>query len=694
MIRSRTVPCVARGRVPKRWCVAVVVLSVVAATLGAAPVRALSRVSGSATSLNLPGRVLADGRGNVYVSDTFAHTVRRLDSAGAMTTVAGTGVSGFAGDGGPAATAQLSFPLGLALDARGDLFIADEGNNRVREIDPSGTISTVAGDGNGGEGLAMPAANGDEGPATAAQISRPYGVAVDAHGVLYIADTLHFRVRSVTTDGVIHAFAGTGGYAASGDGGPAAEATFLFPTSVAVDSAGNVYIAEFYQNRVRKVDAATAIVSTFAGQATGAPGASGDGGPATAAMLSQPYDVSIDPAGNLLIADSGNHVVRRVDSSGSISLVAGSYTPGFAGDGAAASVAQLDGPFGISGDGKAVYIADEGNNRVRRADAAGVMSTVAGNDTQAVPSSTFHTADPSGVPQIKHIFEIVLENEESTSVYDSAKAPYFNSLVGSAVRLDAMYGAGHASLDNYQAMFGGVLPNPNSQLDCSAVAPGCSVPADPRGAPTNIGDQLDAAGLPWKVYAESMPAPCTYSPTAPTSYNAGYAERHNPGVFFQSLTGDPQRCAAHVVPYLDGSGNGLAADLASESTTPSYSLIVPNSLDDGHDNPPGLAGADTWLSENLPAILNSPAYLDNGMVIVTFDEGTSTQGCCSANPGGGYIATLVLSPLARQGVRSSVPYNHFSVLRTIEDALGVPLLNHAGDTAVTPFGTDVWSAGQ
>jgi hypothetical protein len=677
-------------RVPR----SVLILAAVAGLAGGGPRLLATAASGSALDVGLafPSRVTTDVAGDIFVADTFNHVVREIDTKGNATIVAGTGTPGYSGDGGPATAAQLQFPMGLTFDLAGDLYIADEGNDRVRMVTPSGTISTVAGDGQGGAALGVASSDGDEGPATAAQINRPYSVAY-ANSTLYIADAQHFRIRAVTGDGIIHAFAGTGGVAlppaSSGDGGAATQATFLFPTGVAADTQGNVYIAEFFLNKIRKVDP-SGTITTFAG--TGAPGSSGDGGPATAAKLAQPYDVAVDAQGNVLIADAGNNEVRRVSAAdGTISTVAGVGMPGFSGDGGPATSAQLFGPYGVAAHGASIIIADEGNNRVRVVAGDGTLQTVAGTGAAAGAPSTLAPPENAGLPPIKHVFEIVLENEESTSIYGSAAAPYFNSLAQQAVKLDAMYGAGHASLDNYMAMFGGDAPNPNNELDCSAAAPGCAMPADPNGLPTNLGDQMDAAGLSWKIYAESMPQPCTFSPTAPTPYSAPYAERHNPGVFFQSITSDAARCAAHVVPYEDPAV-GFAADLADEATTPALSLIVPNSIDDGHDGTPpaSITAADTWLANNVPAILASPAYQDGGLLVITFDEGVSTQGCCGDNPGGGKIATLVLSPLAQSGVTSSVPYTHYSVLRTIEDAFGLPLLNHAGDPQVTPFGGDVW----
>ena len=323
----------------------------------------------TAATLGLPIGVVVDGSGNLYIATGGG--IRKVDATtGNISTVA-LG-SGFGGDGGAATAARLTGAAGVALDGSGNLYIADSGNNRIRKVDTSGNISTTAGTG----------ANGDGGAATSATLSSPEGVALDGSGNLYIADEGNHRVRRVdVATGNISTVAGTGTSGFGGDGGAATAATLYFPRGVALDGSGNLYIADSGNRRIRKVDAATGNISTVAG--TGASGSSGDGGAATAATLRNPSGVALDGSGNLYIADSLNHRVRRVDATtGNISTVAGTGTSGFGGDGGAATAATLSSPKGVALDGSGnLYIAT-GDARIRKVDAAtGNISTVAGTGT-------------------------------------------------------------------------------------------------------------------------------------------------------------------------------------------------------------------------------------------------------------------------------------------------------------------------
>jgi hypothetical protein len=258
---------------------------------------------------------------------------------------------GYSGDGGPAILAELNWPSGIALDNSGNLFIVDDGNKVVRKVNKSGIIITIAGNGydagtlNGGY-------SGDGGPATAAEFSQPAGLAIDANANIYIADGATERIRKVNTSGIINAFAGNGTAGYYGDGGPATAAEIWNPFCIAVSISGKVYIADLLNNRVRMVDT-SGIISTFAGNGFGAPLGgmySGDGGPATAAELNLPTCVALDAAGNIYIADKNNNRVRKVDTSGIISTIAGDSASGYSGDGGPATDAELKYPNGVTVD--------------------------------------------------------------------------------------------------------------------------------------------------------------------------------------------------------------------------------------------------------------------------------------------------------------------------------------------------------
>ena len=359
------------------------------------------RDNGPATAarLDYPSGVAVDGAGNLFIADRYNHRIRKVDAAGIISTVAGTGSFGFSGDGGPAIQAQLNDPSGVAVDGAGNLFIADTDNHRIRKVDAAGIISTVAGTGQGGF-------SGDGDPATASRLDNPSGVAVDGAGNVFIADEDNHRIRKVDAAGVISTVAGTGELGIGefgGDGGPATQAQLHDPSGVAVDGAGNVFIADTDNNRIRKVDGA-GVISTVAGTGQGGFGGfSGDGGPATASWLDYPGGVAVDGAGNVFIADGSNNRIRKVDAAGVISTVAGTGEREFGGDGGPAVQAQLNEPGGVAVDGAGnVYIADRGNNRIRKVDAAGVISTVAGTGERgfggdggpAVQAALFY---PSGV---------------------------------------------------------------------------------------------------------------------------------------------------------------------------------------------------------------------------------------------------------------------------------------------------------
>lgn len=339
--------------------------------------------AGAATSAKIfyPNGVAVDTNGNVYIADSANNVIRKITaSTGDISTVAGTGRGGYSGDGGPATSAKLLYPQAVAVDSVGNLYIADTDNSCIRKVTAStGYISTIAGYGVAGSG-------GDGGPATNARLDLPMGIAVDSQGNVYISDYENNYVRKVSVNtqtisayaGYQYTYSNPGTY--SGDNIAATSAELSSPLGLAIDSSGNLFIADSANQRIRAVYASGSIpnvsspiagrIYTVAGNGTG--GFSGNGGSATSAKIYNPSGVAVDPAGNLYIADSNNQRIRLVlHSNGYISTVAGNGTSGFSGDGGAATSAEMGQPGengvpAVAVDGAYnIYIADEVNNRIR-----------------------------------------------------------------------------------------------------------------------------------------------------------------------------------------------------------------------------------------------------------------------------------------------------------------------------------------
>jgi len=317
-------------------------------------------------SLALPMGVAVGPDGSLYIPDMDQRRIRKVCD-GIITTVAGNGETGYSGDGGPATEASLDQPRSVAVGADGSLYIADSRNNRIRKVDPAGTITTVAGSGPRGWGKG--GYSGDGGPATEARLNNPFGVAVGIDGSLYIADTKNNRIRRVDPDGTITTVAGSGppGWGQgrySGDGGPATEATLNDPYALVVAPDGSLYIADTYNNRLRKIDT-DGIITTVAGD--GVRRYRGDGGPAIAASLAAPTGVAVGADRSLYITVGHSHRVRKTDPEGIITTVAGSGDDSYWGDGGIATKASLRYPRGVAvaPDGS-LYVADAKNRRIRR----------------------------------------------------------------------------------------------------------------------------------------------------------------------------------------------------------------------------------------------------------------------------------------------------------------------------------------
>jgi sugar lactone lactonase YvrE len=336
-------------------------------------IRRVDAVTGTITSLNSNvNRIQAfdvkvDGNGNVYVG--IYTKILKITPDGAIHNIAGTGTAGYNGDEIPATSAELTYVDTLALDSAGDIYFNDRDNERIREITPDGIIHTIAGTGTAGF-------NGDGIPATSARLNNPLAVAVDGVGNVYIVDGSNYRLRQVTTDGVIHTLVGNGSASYNGDGGLAVNGRLDSPFAVQVDSSGNIYLAD--DARIREITT-DGIIRTIVG--TGITVASGDGGPAIAAGIDA-HNFAVDSSGTLYIADRDNGLVRMVTPDGIINTVVGSAH--FSGDGGPASASQFFMPYGAVMDGQGnLYVSDTYNHRVRKIDTTGTVSTYAGTGLTA-----------------------------------------------------------------------------------------------------------------------------------------------------------------------------------------------------------------------------------------------------------------------------------------------------------------------
>lgn len=366
------------------------------------------------------------------------------------------------------------------------------------------------------------------------------------------------------------------------------------------------------------------------------------------------------------------------------------------------------------------------------------LANCASVDARTLPQSRIAFAAPqkklqAGMPPIRHVFVIVLENEPYDVTFGAqSPAPYLaHELPKLGALLPNYFAIGHDSFDNYIAMISGQAPNPATQNDChvfsefvrsssglgpngQALGAGCVYPSDVKTLP----DQLETAGFTWKGYMEDMgadpareAAACGHAAiggadaTNHATAKDQYADKHDPFVYFHAIIDDHARCAAHVVNL-----DALQNDLRNIDTTPNFAFITPNLCHDGHDAPcqngerGGLISADAFLRQWVPRILTSPAYRKDGLLVITFDEGTDALACCDEQqlpggpqpgqigPGGGRIGTVLLSPFIAPGTISHVAYNHYSLLRRVEDIFGLPHLGYAGSPQLRGFGADVFTA--
>jgi len=332
---------------------------------------------------------------------------------GTITTYAGTGTSGYSGDTGLATSADLANPTGIAVDGSGNLYISDYSNNRIRKVTPGGTITTYAGTGTAGY-------NGDNIAAVSANLAYPTAVAVDGSGNLYIVDDETQRIRKVTPGGIITTVAGTGTAGYNGDNIAAVSAELRYPEGIAVDGSGNLYIADRSNNRIRKMTASTGIITTVAGGGSGCSQQTdsvGDGCLATSAELANPYGVAVDGSGSLYIADMSNNRIRKVTLDGTITTVAGTGTQGYSGDMGPATSAELANPYGVAVDGSGnLYIADAGNSLIRKVTPDGTVTSVAGNGTSGYSGD----GGPSTSANLYHPSSVAVDSVGNLYITDTA----------------------------------------------------------------------------------------------------------------------------------------------------------------------------------------------------------------------------------------------------------------------------------
>ncbi|HLH44532.1 MAG TPA: IPT/TIG domain-containing protein [Bryobacteraceae bacterium] len=441
--------------------------------------------SAATAEMNSPTSIQVDPTGDIFFVDLLNARIREINASGNIMTLVGNGLVTYSGDGGAAQNALMNAPSGVVIAPSGVVYIADTNNQRVRMIASDGTISTVAG--NGTPGFA-----GDGSTGASAQVNFPTGLATDASGNVYISDTGNQRVRMLS-GGSITTVAGNGAAGYGGDGGPATSAQINSPAGLAVDKAGNLYIADFSNNAVRKVAGGT--ITTIAG--TGAAGYAGDGGPAAQAQLNGPAALALDSSGNLYIADSGNHVVRKISPGGIITTIAGNTMSASSGDGGLATAASLAVPNALAADSQGnVYIADASANRVRMVTAGGLIVTIAGAGTAGYSGDN----GPAINAQFNGLAGISLDASGNIYVADRA-----NNAIRLMQLVSAVPSAG-AVTNSASNLTGPIAPGEALAIYGSGLGPSQLTlyqPDDNGNIPTQTGGTT--------VYVNGVPAPVVYS---------------------------------------------------------------------------------------------------------------------------------------------------------------------------------------
>ena len=515
----------------------------------------------TAAEINRAYGVAVGGSGNLLIGDVSNHRVRMVMAAtGIISTVAGNGVAGNSGDGGPATAAQLDGTVGVALDGAGNLYIADHLSHVVRRVDAAtGLISTVAGTGVAGE-------SGDGGLATAAQLRAPLSVIIDQFANLIISDSDNSRIRKVNAaTGIITTIAGGNGAGYSGDGGPATAAKMEYIFSLALDGPGNLYLADYRNHCIRKIDAVTGIISTVAG-GNGA-GFSGDGGPATSAQLNFPLGVAVDTDGNLYISDTNNCRIRKVTASaGLISTIAGVNGCGFAGDGGLAIDAWLNSPYNLAIDGRALYVADGNNNRIRKI-AEGAAPAIVGHpsDATVVAGGTVtFTASVAGHPGPALQWQV---SGNGIDFDDLAEGGAYSGVTTQVLRITGA-AEGQTGL-HYRAVATNGFGQATSDAATLTVTPAGPVNGPPYTLTITppTGGRIQGAGL------NCGAGPTTCSVTMPAAMTLGLGATASAGYTFTAWTGDCSGTAPAQWVSLNGPRT-CGAVFTPTGGTPAYQLTI------------------------------------------------------------------------------------------------------------------------
>jgi sugar lactone lactonase YvrE len=610
-----------------------------------------------------PSAITYDSQGNLYFAETANHTIRKVDSAGYITTIAGTGTEGFSGDGGLATQAQLDSPQGLALGTTNHLYIGDTHNNRIRCLDlVTGIITTIAGSDAG--------FSGDGGAALAARLNRPTAIAADSDNTLYIADSSNHRIRRVTSDGVITTIAGNGVEGFSGDGGPATSATLDSPGGLAVDADKNLYVADTRNNRIRKVSAKTGVISTIAG--TGSLGNLGDGTLATGAAFALPHGLTIDSTG-LYIVDTANHRIRRIDqATGVVTTIVGDGIQRFAGDGGPGKQASLDMPQSAAiSPTNVLTFSDTNNQRIREIEADSSTRTVAGLGTStpgslllAGPSVTVYgsghvTATLTASTDARGTVTFLDTSSEASTTVGSA------NLQSNAASLDLS--ALPAGVHNFTATYAG------DQIHNPAQSPVFAVSITPRRLAANVSPSTLFYGQPVRVLTGSL---------------SGVLPRDTSNVIaaFTTTASTLSPVGSYQIKVtLSGSAMG------NYTSTPVPDLtITPAPTQTSLINPPATADASQTLSVTAHVAsttsgspTGSLVLLDNGVPQVTMpvtSTGDSTFTLTGLTPG--------------LHVMSAVYSGDGNFLRSVSSAYSLSIISEAPppDFSLTPIGAVSQSA--